>query len=45
MRRWRASPTVIREFAEVDDPDQAARYGVQTPFGHAHFDVVLQLAS
>ncbi|HET9556644.1 MAG TPA: intradiol ring-cleavage dioxygenase [Actinomycetota bacterium] len=35
---------LIRDFAEVDDPEQAARYGVAAPFRHAHFDVVLQSA-
>ncbi|HJW63508.1 MAG TPA: 6-chlorohydroxyquinol-1,2-dioxygenase, partial [Actinomycetes bacterium] len=36
--------SLIREFVEVDDPGQAAAYGVGTPFRHAHFDVVLQPA-
>ena len=36
--------SLIRDFAEVDDPGQAAAYGVGTPFRHAHFDVVLQPA-
>ena len=35
---------LIRDFAEVDDPEQAARYGVAAPFRHTHFDVVLQPA-
>jgi hydroxyquinol 1,2-dioxygenase len=35
---------LIRDFATVDDPDQAAAYGVEAPFRHAHFDVVLQPA-
>jgi hydroxyquinol 1,2-dioxygenase len=35
---------LIRDFTEVDDPDQAARYGVEAPFRHARFDVVLQPA-
>ena len=35
---------LIRDFTEVDDPDQAARYGVEAPFRHAQFDVVLQPA-
>jgi hydroxyquinol 1,2-dioxygenase len=36
--------SLVREFAEVDDPDQAARYGVEAPFRHAHFEVVLRPA-
>jgi catechol 1,2-dioxygenase len=36
--------SLIRDFAEVDDPGQAAAYGVEAPFRHAHFDVVLQPA-
>jgi hydroxyquinol 1,2-dioxygenase len=36
--------SLIREFAVVDDPGQAAAYGVEAPFRHAHFDVVLQPA-
>ena len=35
---------LIKDFATVDDPDQAAAYGVEAPFRHAHFDVVLQPA-
>jgi hydroxyquinol 1,2-dioxygenase len=34
--------SLIRDFDEVDDPDQAAVYGVQVPFRHARFEVVLQ---
>jgi hydroxyquinol 1,2-dioxygenase len=34
--------SLIRDFDEVDDPDQAAAYGVQIPFRHARFEVVLQ---
>jgi hydroxyquinol 1,2-dioxygenase len=34
--------SLIRDFDEVDDPDQAAAYGVQAPFRHARFEVVLQ---
>jgi hydroxyquinol 1,2-dioxygenase len=34
--------SLVREFATVDDPDQAATYGVTAPFRHATFDVVLQ---
>jgi hydroxyquinol 1,2-dioxygenase len=33
---------LIRDFARVDDPEKAAAYGVEAPFRHAHFDVVLQ---
>jgi hydroxyquinol 1,2-dioxygenase len=33
---------LIRDFAKVDDPEEAAAYGVEAPFRHAHFDVVLQ---
>jgi hydroxyquinol 1,2-dioxygenase len=36
--------SLVRDFAEVDDPDQAAAYGVEPPFRHARFDVVLQPA-
>jgi hydroxyquinol 1,2-dioxygenase len=35
---------LIRDFAKVDDPEEAAAYGVEAPFRHAHFDVVLQSA-
>jgi len=35
---------LIRDFATVDDPEKAAAYGVEAPFRHAHFDVVLQPA-
>jgi hydroxyquinol 1,2-dioxygenase len=34
--------SLIRDFDEIDDPDQAAAYGVQAPFRHARFEVVLQ---
>jgi hydroxyquinol 1,2-dioxygenase len=34
--------SLIRDFDEVDDPDQAAAYGVRAPFRHARFEVVLQ---
>ncbi|HWD45828.1 MAG TPA: intradiol ring-cleavage dioxygenase [Actinomycetota bacterium] len=34
--------SLVRDFDEVDDPDQAAAYGVQAPFRHARFEVVLQ---
>jgi hydroxyquinol 1,2-dioxygenase len=35
---------LIKDFAKVDDPDRAAAYGVEAPFRHAHFDVVLEPA-
>jgi hydroxyquinol 1,2-dioxygenase len=34
--------SLITDFAPVDDPGQAARYGVDAPFRMAHFDIVLQ---
>jgi protocatechuate 3,4-dioxygenase beta subunit len=34
--------SLVRDFTEVDDPGQAAAYGVDAPFRHASFDVVLQ---
>jgi hydroxyquinol 1,2-dioxygenase len=34
--------SLIRDFDEVDDPDQAAAYGVRAPFRHVRFEVVLQ---
>ena len=33
---------LIRDFAQVDDPEKAAAHEVEAPFRHAHFDVVLQ---
>jgi hydroxyquinol 1,2-dioxygenase len=36
--------SLVRDFATVDDPDKAAAYGVEAPFRHAEFDVVLQPA-
>jgi hydroxyquinol 1,2-dioxygenase len=33
---------LIRDFARVEDPEEAAAYGVEAPFRHAHFEVVLQ---
>jgi hydroxyquinol 1,2-dioxygenase len=36
--------SLVKEFAEVDDPEEAAAYGVEAPFRKAHFDVVLQPA-
>jgi hydroxyquinol 1,2-dioxygenase len=35
---------LIKDFARVDDPDRAAAYGVEAPFRHAHFDMVLEPA-
>jgi hypothetical protein len=34
--------SLIKEFTSVDDPDQAARYSLDGPFGVANFDIVLQ---
>jgi hydroxyquinol 1,2-dioxygenase len=34
--------SLITEFTEVDDPEQAARYGLTGPFRLANFDIVLQ---
>ena len=34
--------SLVRDFTEVGDPAQAAAYGVEAPFRHAQFDVVLQ---
>jgi hydroxyquinol 1,2-dioxygenase len=36
--------SLVRDFTEVDDPGQAAAFGVEAPFRHARFDVVLQPA-
>jgi hydroxyquinol 1,2-dioxygenase len=36
--------SLIQKFVEVDDPDQAAAYGVDVPFRLASFDIVLQPA-
>jgi hydroxyquinol 1,2-dioxygenase len=36
---------LVRDFATVDDPDQAAAFGVEAPFRHAQFEVVLQPAT
>jgi hydroxyquinol 1,2-dioxygenase len=36
--------SLVRDFARVEDPDKAAAYGVEAPFRHAEFDVVLQPA-
>ena len=35
--------SLIKEFTPVDDPGQAARYGLDGPFCLADFDIVLQL--
>jgi hydroxyquinol 1,2-dioxygenase len=35
---------LITDFARVADPDPAAAFGVEAPFRHAQFDVVLQPA-
>jgi hydroxyquinol 1,2-dioxygenase len=34
--------SLIKEFTPVDDPDQAARYNLTTPFSQATFDIILQ---
>lgn len=34
--------SLVQEFAEVDDPERAAAYGVPSPFRLATFDIVLQ---
>ena len=36
---------LIREFTPVDDPEQAARYGMVGSFCLAKFDIVLQPAA
>jgi len=36
--------TLITYFARADDPAEAARYGVASPFRHANFEIVLQPA-
>ncbi|HEX7148508.1 MAG TPA: 6-chlorohydroxyquinol-1,2-dioxygenase, partial [Actinomycetota bacterium] len=36
--------SLVRDFTEIDDPGQAADFGVEAPFRHASFDVVLQPA-
>jgi hydroxyquinol 1,2-dioxygenase len=36
--------SLVREFTVVDDPAEAAAYGVDPPFRHARFDVVLEPA-
>ena len=34
--------SLIKEFTEVDDPDQASHYNLTTPFSQATFDIILQ---
>ncbi|MBB3676193.1 dioxygenase [Modestobacter versicolor] len=36
--------SLVRDFAQVDDPDEAARFGVANPFRHAQIDVVVERA-
>jgi catechol 1,2-dioxygenase len=36
---------LLQEFSEVDDPGQAAEYGVANPFRRARFDIVLHPAA
>jgi hydroxyquinol 1,2-dioxygenase len=36
--------SLIRDFTVVEDPGQAAAWGVEAPFRHVNFDVVLQPA-
>jgi catechol 1,2-dioxygenase len=36
--------TLVADFDPVDDPAEAARYGVTSPFRHANFEIVLQPA-
>jgi hydroxyquinol 1,2-dioxygenase len=33
--------SLIKEFTQVDDPEQAARYGLTGPFRLADFDIIL----
>ncbi len=37
--------SLIKEFTPVDDPEQAARYGLTGPFCLANFDIILQPAA
>jgi catechol 1,2-dioxygenase/hydroxyquinol 1,2-dioxygenase len=37
--------SLVRDFAEVDDPAGAARYGLPNPYRHAHVDLVLEPAT
>ncbi|MPZ88001.1 MAG: 6-chlorohydroxyquinol-1,2-dioxygenase [Nitriliruptorales bacterium] len=34
--------SLIRDFVTVDDPEEATRYGLASPFRHAHFEIVLE---
>ncbi|MBB3082892.1 dioxygenase [Geodermatophilus sabuli] len=34
--------SLVRDFAPVDDPEQAARHGVANPFRHAVIDLIVQ---
>jgi len=36
--------SLVRDFAPVDDPAGAARYGLPNPYRHAHIDLVLERA-
>lgn len=36
--------SLVRDFAPVDDPAGAARYGLPNPYRHAHIDLVLEPA-
>ncbi|MEU1548305.1 dioxygenase [Nocardia sp. NPDC005745] len=33
--------SLIRDFVTIDDPEEAARFGVASPFRHVRFDIVL----
>lgn len=33
--------SLVKDFTENDDADEAARYGIQSPFRHGRFDIVL----
>ena len=37
--------SLIKEFTQVDDPEQAASYGLDGPFRLAEFDIILLPAS
>jgi hydroxyquinol 1,2-dioxygenase len=37
--------SLIKEFTSIDDPEQAARYGLSGPFSIADFDIILQPSS
>jgi catechol 1,2-dioxygenase len=37
--------SLIKEFTSVDNPEQAARYGLSAPFSLADFDIILQPAA